>query len=287
MVESLFQTPVTSSSFGNTLLHRPVVITPNVGMNRTIISFSTPQVHQHLHELQQQPFHNALRTAFAAMDAPAIANTETLPKLPPLMRMKLEKRKRKNNEMNALSLREDISSPIPDLSLESLSLSENKKPPSVPSLTHKRLRRTKKLPVHTSAACSVSSASPGPSMRKHGGGKKFSWKNYPELEDFLIANRPEYLQHSAQNYTLEQKDYNNTLTARLIDYAESCGYGNLLELPQYEQDFGSFTAVRDRIRGYYKSFLQSSRRREQRRQRRLEKQRLQEQEQNQVASSAA
>jgi hypothetical protein len=90
-----------------------------------------------------------------------------------------------------------------------------------------------------------------------------------ELEDFLIVNRPEYLRHSAQNYTLKQKDYNNTLTARLIDHAEECGYGNLLHLQKYHQDFGSFTAVRDRIRGYYKSFLQSSRRREQRRQKRL------------------
>ncbi|KAG7370323.1 hypothetical protein IV203_028069 [Nitzschia inconspicua] len=105
-------------------------------------------------------------------------------------------------------------------------------------------------------------------------GKKFSWKNYPELEDFLIANRPEYLRHSAQNYTLEQKDYNNTLTARLIDYADQCGYGNLLD-HKYKQDFGSFTAIRDRIRGYFKSFLQSSRRREQRRQKRIEKQRQQ------------
>jgi hypothetical protein len=90
-----------------------------------------------------------------------------------------------------------------------------------------------------------------------------------ELEDFLITNRPEYLRHSAQNYTLEQKDYNNTLTARVMEYAEQCGYGNLLHYPQ---DFGSFTAVRDRIRGYYKSYLQSSRRREQRRQKRLDKQ---------------
>lgn len=106
------------------------------------------------------------------------------------------------------------------------------------------------------------------------GGKKFSWKSYPELEDFLIANRPEYLRHSAQNYTLEQKDYNNTLTARLVEYAEQCGYGKLLD-DVYKQDFGSFTAIRDRIRGYYKSFLQSSRRREQRRQRRMDKQRQQ------------
>ncbi|KAG7344785.1 hypothetical protein IV203_032316 [Nitzschia inconspicua] len=117
-------------------------------------------------------------------------------------------------------------------------------------------------------------------------GKKFSWKNYPELEDFLITNRPDYLRHSAQNYTLEQKDYNNTLTARLIDYADQCGYGNLLD-QKYKQDFGSFTAIRDRIRGYYKSFLQSSRRREQRRQKRIEKQRQQQPQTKATAVAAA
>jgi len=34
--------------------------------------------------------------------------------------------------------------------------------------------------------------------------RKFSWKNYPELEAFLIANREEYLRHSALNYTVQQ-----------------------------------------------------------------------------------
>ena len=38
--------------------------------------------------------------------------------------------------------------------------------------------------------------------------RKFSWKNYPELEEFLVANREEYLRHSALNYTLQQKQYN-------------------------------------------------------------------------------
>ncbi|KAG7338475.1 hypothetical protein IV203_011105, partial [Nitzschia inconspicua] len=45
--------------------------------------------------------------------------------------------------------------------------------------------------------------------------KKFSWKNYPEWEAFLIANREEYLRHSALNYTVQQKQYNNRLTERL------------------------------------------------------------------------
>lgn len=138
-----------------------------------------------------------------------------------------------------------------------------------------------------------------------------------ELEDYLIAHRAEYLVHSARNYTLEQKDYNNRLTAQLIDYAKECGYGHLFEhaslstpstppasssasdpnddaipsgggggkrgrkgtsnIPSTsstshdDSEFGSFGVVRDRIRCYYKSFVQSSKRREQRRKRNLSK----------------
>lgn len=54
--------------------------------------------------------------------------------------------------------------------------------------------------------------------------KKFSWKNYPELEEFLIANRDEYLRHSTLNYTVQQKQYNNRLTERLLELAADCGY---------------------------------------------------------------
>eukprot|EP01083_Nonionella_stella_P289678 985805_1 len=35
--------------------------------------------------------------------------------------------------------------------------------------------------------------------------KKFSWKHYPALELFLVANRTEYLRHSTLNYTSQQK----------------------------------------------------------------------------------
>ena len=85
--------------------------------------------------------------------------------------------------------------------------------------------------------------------------KKFSWKNYPEvrpfawvrcycslcnalflnlylisfififqLEEFLVANREEYLRHSTLNYTMQQKKYNNCLTERMIKLAEEHGY---------------------------------------------------------------
>lgn len=84
--------------------------------------------------------------------------------------------------------------------------------------------------------------------------KKFSWKNLPELEEFLIANREEYLRHSALNYTVQQKQYNNALTERLLELATEHGY--VFD----ERDF-NFVTVRDRIRCYYKSFVQSAKKR--------------------------
>lgn len=84
--------------------------------------------------------------------------------------------------------------------------------------------------------------------------KKFSWKNYPELENFLIANREEYLRHSALNYTMEQKQYNNRLTERLIELASECGY-------VFDQNSFTFVSIRDRIRCYFKSYVQSRKKR--------------------------
>jgi len=84
--------------------------------------------------------------------------------------------------------------------------------------------------------------------------KKFSWKNYPELEAFLVCNREEYLRHSALNYTIQQKQYNNRLTERLLDLAAE-------HLYVFDQDEFSFVTVRDRIRCFYKSYVQSSKKR--------------------------
>lgn len=71
-----------------------------------------------------------------------------------------------------------------------------------------------------------------------------------QLEAFLIANRDEYLRHSALNYTVEQKTYNNELTQRLIDLASVSGY-------VFDERTFSFVCVRDRIRCYFKSYVQS------------------------------
>jgi hypothetical protein len=79
--------------------------------------------------------------------------------------------------------------------------------------------------------------------------RKFSWRSFPELERYLIDHRQQYLQYSSQlNYTTDQKRYNNHLTQGLLDVAKREGY--LFE------DF-SFAAVRDRIRCYYKSYVQA------------------------------
>lgn len=84
--------------------------------------------------------------------------------------------------------------------------------------------------------------------------KKFSWKHYPELERFLIANRDEYLRHSSMNYTAEQKQYNNWLTEQLLAVAAEHHY-------VFDQEEFNFVAIRDRIRCYYKSYVQTARKR--------------------------
>jgi len=96
-----------------------------------------------------------------------------------------------------------------------------------------------------------------PKKRQRHSGKKFSWKAFPELEEFLITNREEYLTYSAKNYTIEQRDYNNRLTSRLLEHAKDSGYSALFESC-------AFSAVRDRIRSYYKSYVQSFKRRRER-----------------------
>lgn len=84
--------------------------------------------------------------------------------------------------------------------------------------------------------------------------KKFSWRNYPELEEYLVANRSDYLRHSALNYTAEQKHFNNRLTEGLLELAAKLNY-------IFDETCFNFVAVRDRIRCYYKSYVQSSKKR--------------------------
>jgi hypothetical protein len=86
--------------------------------------------------------------------------------------------------------------------------------------------------------------------------RKFSWKNYDALETYLVEHRNEYLQYSSElNYTAEQKLYNNQLTQGLLDLAEREGY-------QFEGF--TFAAIRDRIRCYYKSYVQANKKKKKR-----------------------
>ena len=79
---------------------------------------------------------------------------------------------------------------------------------------------------------------------------KYSWKSYPELEAYLIDHREQYLQYSnSRNYTKEQKRYNNHLTQGLLELAGNTGY--------VFEGF-TFAAIRDRIRCFYKSFVQAN-----------------------------
>ena len=75
-----------------------------------------------------------------------------------------------------------------------------------------------------------------------------------QLEQFLVANREEYLRHSALNYTVQQKQYNNKLTERLLELATDHGY-------VFDESEFKFVTVRDRIRCYYKSVVQSAKKR--------------------------
>jgi len=56
------------------------------------------------------------------------------------------------------------------------------------------------------------------------------------------------------NYTAQQKKYNNRLTERILDLADQQGY-------VFDEDEFDFVTVRDRIRCYYKSYVQSSKKR--------------------------
>lgn len=75
-----------------------------------------------------------------------------------------------------------------------------------------------------------------------------------QLERFLIAHRDEYLEHSSKNYTAEQKSYNNWLTNQLLTLASRHNY-------VFDPEAFNFVAIRDRIRCYYKSYVQTARKR--------------------------
>jgi hypothetical protein len=147
-------------------------------------------------------------------------------------------------------------------SVESTSLGsatpELKQPPVVHSYVTPTGKRKKIDGPATIVIAPGKGKSPAP--HKHTGAmktilrRKFSWKNYPELEAFLVANREEYLRHSTLNYTVQQKQFNNRLTEQLIELAEQHGY-------VFDPSAFNFVTIRDRIRCYFKSYVQSSKKR--------------------------
>ena len=62
------------------------------------------------------------------------------------------------------------------------------------------------------------------------------------------------MEHSSKNYTAEQKQYNNWLTERLLEVADQHSYA-------FDPEDFNFVAIRDRIRCYYKSYVQTARKR--------------------------
>jgi hypothetical protein len=70
----------------------------------------------------------------------------------------------------------------------------------------------------------------------------------------LVENRDDYLEHSSRNYTIAQKQYNNALTERLIKVAETHNCA-------FDPEEFNFVSIRDRIRCYYKSYVQTVRKR--------------------------
>eukprot|EP00553_Chaetoceros_curvisetus_P004203 CAMPEP_0204627988 /NCGR_PEP_ID=MMETSP0717-20131115/14699_1 /ASSEMBLY_ACC=CAM_ASM_000666 /TAXON_ID=230516 /ORGANISM="Chaetoceros curvisetus" /LENGTH=518 /DNA_ID=CAMNT_0051644423 /DNA_START=68 /DNA_END=1624 /DNA_ORIENTATION=- len=127
--------------------------------------------------------------------------------------------------------------------------SPSKKSKKTTTSTNHKNQGSKSSSARSNSLVSTSNSTPRAILRK-----KFSWKNFPELEAFLIENREEYLRHSALNYTMQQKQFNNRLTERLIELASTSGY-------VFDPDSFTFVTIRDRIRCYFKSYVQSRKKR--------------------------
>ncbi|KAL7566246.1 hypothetical protein ACA910_011309 [Epithemia clementina (nom. ined.)] len=137
---------------------------------------------------------------------------------------------------------------------QSLRLAKQTRREPVSKVAEKHRESSSVVSAKSSKGRTLQSSPPKGVPIKKIGRKKFSWKCYPELEQFLITNREEYLRHSALNYTVQQKQYNNRLTDELLELATRHGY--IFDTQEF-----SFVTVRDRIRCYYKSYVQSAKKR--------------------------
>ena len=84
--------------------------------------------------------------------------------------------------------------------------------------------------------------------------KKFVWKDYPKLEEYLIAKRTDFFRRSFRHSTsparyadtVGQQNFNNRLTEGLLELAAKLNY-------VFDETCFDFASVRNRIRTYYTS----------------------------------
>ena len=90
--------------------------------------------------------------------------------------------------------------------------------------------------------------------------RSFRFGNYPDLTEFLLGNKDDFFQQSANYRTNKAHEYNNDLTVRLIQFADSKGYqfqclhddgifGD--DLPTGVEQLPSFKRIRDKIRNVF------------------------------------
>ena len=123
-----------------------------------------------------------------------------------------------------------------------------------PNLESKTVLRKKFAWKHYPEVRWVSAVFSWTAMFNKGRSMRFAFDPYAQLERFLIENRDDYLEHSSRNYTIAQKQFNNHLTEELLKVAEKHNY-------VFDPDEFNFVAIRDRIRCYYKSYVQTIRKR--------------------------
>ena len=82
--------------------------------------------------------------------------------------------------------------------------------------------------------------------------KTFFFRDYHELEDYLLSNRTEYLESKGNT---EQRNYTNNLTKGLLELAAKLNY-------VFDESCFDFVAVRKRVVSFYNSFVQNSKKRE-------------------------
>jgi len=82
--------------------------------------------------------------------------------------------------------------------------------------------------------------------------KNFFFRDYHELEDYLLSNRTEYLESKGNT---EQRNYTNNLTKGLLELAAKLNY-------VFDESCFDFVSVRKRVVAFYNSFAQNSKKRE-------------------------